>query len=179
MSSKSDAPTREQIYKGRVVDLGIEQVTLPDGRKFPLEVVRHPGGATVAAVNDSGEVCLVKQLRHCAGGFIVELPAGKLEPRELPLPTARRELEEEAGLVARNWHDLGTMLSTPGFCDEVIYLYLATGLTQVPTRHEEDEIIEVFWMNLDEACAQALSSKITDSKTVIGLLRAQAALKEL
>lgn len=177
MSESTDPKNRDQIFKGRVVDLGIEQVTLPDGRKFPLEVVRHPGGAAMAAVNDAGEVCLVKQLRHCAGGFIVELPAGKLEPDEQALTTAKRELEEEAGLIANSWKDLGTMLSTPGFCDEVIYLYLATDLTVVDTNHEEDEVIEVFWMNLDEACERALSSDITDSKTAVGLLRAQAALK--
>lgn len=177
MSDPIDTRMREQIFKGRVVDLGMEQVTLPDGRKFPLEVVRHPGGAAMAAVNEAGEVCLVKQLRHCAGGFIVELPAGKLETGELAVATAKRELEEEAGLTASSWRDLGTMLSTPGFCDEVIYLYLATDLTVVDTNHEEDEVIEVFWMSLDEACEQALSSTITDSKTVVGLLRAQAALK--
>jgi len=168
---------REQIFKGRVVDLGMEEVTLPDGRKFPLEVVRHPGGSAIAAVDKNNRVCLIRQLRHCAGGYIVELPAGKLEPDEPADLTAQRELAEEAGLVAGSWRDLGTLFSTPGFCDEVIYLYLATDLSEVATDHEADEVIEVFWMDLDEACEQALASKITDSKTVIGLLRAQATLR--
>jgi len=167
---------REQIFKGRVVDLGMEQVTLPDGQKFPLEVVRHPGGSAIAAVDKNNRVCLVRQLRHCAGGFIVELPAGKLEPDEPADVTAHRELAEEAGLVASKWQSLGTMFSTPGFCDEIIYLYLATDLSEVATDHEPDEVIEVFWMDLSEACEQALASTITDSKTVIGLLRAQAVL---
>lgn len=165
--------SRKEIFKGRVVDLGIEQVTTPDGRSFSLEVVRHPGGAAICAVDDQRRVCMVRQLRHAAGGTIVELPAGKLEPGEPPMLTASRELAEEAGLEASNWHDLGTMLSTPGFCDEVIYLYLATGLTQVPTAHEEEEVIEIFWMDLDEAASMALSGEITDAKSVIGLLRAR------
>ncbi|GAB6043754.1 NUDIX domain-containing protein [Endothiovibrio diazotrophicus] len=168
---------RTPIYHGRLVDLGIEPVRLPGARPFTLELVRHPGGAAVVALNEVGEVCLIRQYRHAGGGWIWELPAGKLEPGEPPEVTARRELEEEAGVRAGRWDALGSLLSTPGFCDERIHLYLARDLTPVPTAHEEHEHIEVHWRPLDDAVAQAMSGEIDDAKTIIGLLRAAACLK--
>lgn len=161
--------TRKPIYRGNVVDLGLEHVRLPDGRSTDLEIVRHPGGAAVAALNDRNEVCLLRQFRHAAGGWLWELPAGKLEPDEPALSTAQRELEEEAGLRARDWLPLAQFFSTPGFCDEVIHLFLARGLETVPTRHEVHECIEVHWRPLDEALAMAARGEIRDAKTLLGL----------
>lgn len=163
---------RTPVHQGRVVDLGIEEAELPNGRTATLEVIRHPGGAAVAAVDAEGRVCLVRQWRHAAGGWIWELPAGKLDLGEDPKETARRELEEEAGLRAGDWEDLGSIWSTPGFCDEVIYLYLARDLVTVPTRHETHEVIEVHWVPFADALAQARTGEIRDAKTVVGLFRA-------
>ncbi len=163
---------RTPVHRGRVVDLGIEEAELPNGRTATLEVVRHPGGAAVAAVDAAGRVCLVRQWRHAAGGWIWELPAGKLDPGEDPADTARRELEEEAGVRAGTWEPLGSIWSTPGFCDEVIHLYLARELDPVPTQHEVHEVIEVHWVPWADALARARSGELRDAKTVIGLYRA-------
>jgi 8-oxo-dGTP pyrophosphatase MutT (NUDIX family) len=160
------------------VDLGIEEATLPDGRPITLEVVRHAGGAAVAAVDGGGRVCLVRQYRHAAGGWIWEVPAGKLEPGESPLDTAKRELEEEAGLLAESWVGLGRILPTPGFCDEVIHLYLARDLMEVPRRPEGNELIEVHRLDFGDALFRARSGEIEDAKTVAALFRAAGLLEE-
>ena len=164
--------SRTTLYHGRIVDFGIEPVQLPDAAPFTLEVVRHPGGAAVVALDAADNVCLIHQYRHAGGGWIWELPAGKLEPEEPPALTAQRELEEEAGLRAGRWESLGSLLSTPGFCDERIHLYLARELTEVATAHEEHEHIEIHWLPLNEAIARAHRGEIDDAKTLIGLFRA-------
>jgi len=101
------------IYEGKVLRLGIESLTLPNGEPLELEVVRHPGGAAVVALDDADRVCLLRQYRHAAGGWLWELPAGKIDPGETPKTTARRELAEEAGLEAADWLKLGQCLTTP------------------------------------------------------------------
>lgn len=166
---------RKSLYQGNVVDLGLESVQLPDGRELELEVVRHPGGAAVVALNDRHEVCLLRQFRHAAGGWLWELPAGKLDPGEPALTTGQRELEEEAGLRAEAWHPLACVLTTPGFCDEVIHLFLAQRLKQVPLRHQTHECIEVHWRPFSEALSMAESGEIRDAKTLLGLFYAAAA----
>jgi ADP-ribose pyrophosphatase len=110
-----------------------------------------------------------------ADGWLWELPAGKLEPGEPPLSTAQRELAEEAGVGARDWESLGTSLSSPGVFTEVLHLFLATSIVPATVAHERAEVIEIHWVPLEKACEWALSGAITDSKTVIGLLRARSA----
>ncbi len=166
-------PGRRVVHDGRVVKLGIEPVTLPDGTRLELEVIRHPGGAAVVALDEDDRVCLLRQWRHAAGGWLWELPAGRLEADEPPLETARRELEEEAGLRARHWETLGEILTTPGFCDEVIHLFLARELSQVPQRLEHHECLEVHWLPFTEARAWILDGRIRDAKTLAGLCLAQ------
>ncbi len=163
---------RRTVYRGRVVDLGIETAELPDGRSFPLEVVRHSGGAAVLALDDEARVWLLRQYRHAAGGWLLEVPAGRIEAGEEPERTARRELAEETGIRAARWSPLGSILTTPGFCDEVIHLYLAQGLSFGAARTEAHELIEVRPMPLREAVEQARSGRIRDAKTVAALLRA-------
>lgn len=166
--------TRE-IYQGRIVSLGIESLTLPNGEPVQLEIVRHPGGAAVVALDREQRVCLIRQYRHAAGGWLWELPAGKLEPGETPETTARRELAEEAGLQAAEWRKLGKTLTTPGFCDERIYLYLARGLRRVPAQPERHELIEVHWLPLETAISRVNDGSILDAKTVLGLMLARNA----
>ena len=163
------ATSRRPLYRGQVVDLGIEAVCLPDGQRLELEVVRHPGGAAVVALDERERVCLLRQYRHAAGGWLWELPAGKIDPGEAPEQTARRELEEEAGLRAADWCSLGSVLTTPGFCDEVIHLYRARGLTRVTARPQAHELIEVHWVDYDEALQRVRGGDIRDAKTIIGL----------
>lgn len=164
-----------EIYRGRLIRLDRESVSLPDGREIELDIVHHPGGAVVAALDDAGQVCMLRQYRHAAGGVIWELPAGCIDSDDdEPLSTARRELEEEAGLVARDWQSLGSIFTTPGFCDEVLHLFLARDLEETATDHGEDELIEVKWMPMAEALRRVMDNDIRDGKTVAGLFKAQA-----
>ena len=163
---------RKSIYSGHVVDLGLETFTLPNRQTLELEVVRHPGGAAVAALDEDNRICLLRQYRHAAGGWLWELPAGKIDAPESPEHTAQRELKEEAGLTATHWQALGSFLSTPGFCDERIYLYLAQGLDQTDIEHHPHEVIEVHWIELGQALDWITGGDIVDGKTMLGLLLA-------
>jgi len=159
-------------FRGRIVEVAVEQVTLPNGRPMTLEVVRHPGGAAVVALDANNRVCLLRQYRHVVGGWVWELPAGKLDPDEPPATTARRELAEEAGVEAARWNDLGRLISSPGIFTETIHLYLAREHAAVPAQPEEHELFEVHWVPLGEAVERAARGEIVDGKTVAGLFRA-------
>ena len=165
--------TRSEHFTGRVIRVTTDTVVLPNGHRSVLEVVHHPGGAVVVAIDERERVCLLRQYRYVAGGWLWELPAGKLEPAEPPLATAQRELREEAGVSARDWRSLGTCLSSPGVFTEVLHLYLATALTPDRTEHERAEVIEIHWLPFTEACRSAADGTITDCKTALGLLRAR------
>ena len=162
-------------YAGRVIRVTTDEVVLPNGHRTLLEVVHHPGGAAAVAVDAARRVCLLRQYRYVAGGWLWELPAGKLEPGEPPLATAQRELTEEAGVRAREWTSLECVLSSPGVFAERLHLYLASDLEPAAPDHERAEVIEIHWVALDEACAWALRGDIADCKTAIGLLRGRAA----
>jgi len=164
------------VFTGRVITVSKEKVLLPNGRLADYEIVHHPGGAAVVALDEGNRVCLLHQYRPAAGGWIWELPAGRLEPGEPPALTARRELVEEAGREAQDWQDLGHMLSSPGVFDERIHLFLARQLRTVPAHHEPYEVIEAHWVALPEALERAMNGSILDSKTIVGLLRAAARL---
>ncbi len=169
---------RRQVYRGRIVDLGIEQVTLPGGKAVELEIVRHSGAAAVTAVDDAGRVALIHQFRHATGGFLWELPAGVLDHAgESPAECARRELREEAGLRAGRLTHLTTIFTSPGFADERIHLYLAQDLREEASAPDADEIIaEVARMPLGEALGMIRRGAIVDAKTICGLHMAAAVL---
>jgi 8-oxo-dGTP pyrophosphatase MutT (NUDIX family) len=166
------------VYEGRVVRLNVERVELPNGAIADLEIVHHPGGAAVVAVDEQRRVCMLRQFRHAAQDWIWELPAGKIDNREPPLDTAQRELEEEGGMRADHWIGLGDALSSPGVFTEIIHLFLATGLHATERRPEAHEVFEVHWLPWTQALAMAQSGEIRDAKSVIGLFRASAALDE-
>jgi 8-oxo-dGTP pyrophosphatase MutT (NUDIX family) len=168
---------RKMIYDGRVIKVSIDTVDLPNGMRVPLELVRHPGGAAVVAIDAQNRVCLLHQYRHAAGGYIYELPAGKLEPDEPPETTARRELVEEGSVSASNWSSLGSFYSSPGVFTEIIHLYLATGLSAAASTPEDDEVFQVEWWPLDVAAERARNGELTDAKTIVGILRAEARKK--
>jgi len=159
----------KHIYTGIVVNLNVDTVTLPNGLTVDLEVVRHPGAAAVVPLKDDGTVVLIRQFRHAAGGFIYEIPAGKLSPGEEPVACAARELEEEIGYRAGSFELLSSIFTAPGFTDEVIHVYKATGLTKGHQHLERDEVLEIIEMPLSEAIAMIQSGAIRDAKTMVGL----------
>lgn len=168
-----------RIYSGRAVELVVDRVMLPNGRQAEMEVVHHPGSAAVlpVAAAESGsaeEVVLLRQYRYSAGAWLLEIPAGKLDGDEPPETCARRELEEETGLVAGSLEPLGWIWTTPGTADERIWLYAAGDLAPGRQRLEADEVVEVERMPLAEAVAQAVRGDIQDAKTVCALLRLAA-----
>jgi len=172
---KADKQTVQ--FTGRVIQVTTDEVVLPNGHRALLEVVHHPGGAAAVALDGEQRVCLLRQYRYVVDGWLWELPAGKLEPDEPPQATAQRELAEEAGISAREWRPLGTVLSSPGVFGERLHLFLATGLGPAASAHEPSELIEVHWMPFSQACEWALDGRIADCKTALGLLRARAALR--
>ena len=172
------AESIRNVFQGRVLTLNLERVRLPNGRVAEFEIAHHPGGAAVVALDADGRVCLLRQFRHAAGGWLVELPAGKLDGGEPPLECAQRELAEEAGVMAGRWDKLGEFFSSPGVLTEVIHLYLARELAPVAARPEEHEVLEASWVPFDEAVRQATGARLLDAKSLIGLLWARERLAD-
>ncbi|MEJ2389733.1 MAG: NUDIX hydrolase [Chromatiaceae bacterium] len=174
----STSIARRQVFRGKVLDVALETVELPNGRTAELEIIRHPGGAAAVALDTEGRVCLLHQFRHAADGWLWELPAGKIDPGEEPSATARRELAEEAGVEAADWMDLGRLNSSPGVFTEVIYLYLARELRPARQEHDVHEVIEIHWVPFQQALDWCMDGAITDAKTLIGLFRAARLLND-
>lgn len=162
----------KKIYEGRIIDVNIETALMPDGRMVDLEIIRHPGGACALPIHDNGDVTLVRQFRHAAGGVIWEVPAGRIDDEEGSEVCAIRELREEVGLVAGKVEKLGEYISTPGFCTEVVHIYLAESLTGCRQELEDDEYLEVHRLPFDKALSKVDSGEISDGKTVVALLMA-------
>jgi ADP-ribose pyrophosphatase len=171
MTEDTSLLKRTTHFRGRVVTLTVDEVTLPNGHRAGLEIIHHPGGAAIVALDDQKRVCLLRQYRHAVGGWIWELPAGKLEPNEPPLSTAQRELIEEAGMQATQWDSLGTCVPSPGVLTEVVHLFLARGLQATGAAPEAAEVFEVQWMPLEQAFEWAMNGTVNDAKTVVGLTR--------
>lgn len=159
----------KQIYAGRVVHLHVDTVLLPNGLTVDLEVIRHPGASAVVPIKADGTVVLIRQFRHAAGGFIYEIPAGKLNPGEEPLACAERELEEEVGYCASQFDLLSSIFTAPGFADEVIHVYRATGLTKGRQHLDRDEVLEVVELPLEQAIEMIAAGQIRDAKTIVGV----------
>jgi ADP-ribose pyrophosphatase len=171
----SDQISSRRVHTGRIVHLDVDTVRFPDGSVGELEIFRHPGASAVVPflsdpAGDDPQLLLIKQYRYAAGGFIYEIPAGRLDAGEDPAVCARRELEEETGCTAERVEFLTTILTTPGFCDERIHLFMAVGLTMGEHRRERDEFMDVEHVTLSQALAMVERGEIRDSKTVCGLL---------
>lgn len=158
----------KSIYKGRVITVNVDTVHLPNGTTVDLEIVRHPGASAMVPIKDDGTIVLVRQFRHAAGGYIYEIPAGKLYPGEDPKLCAARELEEEIGYRAAHLALLSSMLTAPGFTDEVIHIYKATGLSKTQQRLDQDEVLEVVELSLSEVMTMIQDGRIRDAKTMVG-----------
>jgi len=168
-----------RVYHGRIISVDLDKVRFPDGSVGELEMVRHPGASAVVPVlSDSvdPEVLLIRQYRYAANGFVYEIPAGRLDAGESPEECAKRELREETGYSAGNVRRLTTIYTTPGFTDERIHLFVATGLQQGESSTEHDEFLELCPMKMSKAVSMARSGEIVDAKTAIALLLAYAEL---
>ncbi len=159
----------KNIYTGRIVNLNLETVTLPNGATVEMEIIHHPGAAAIVPMKDNETVLLIRQYRHAVGGYILEIPAGKLDPNEDPKDCAARELEEEIGYRPTSLEFLLTFFTTPGFTDEVIHVFKATGLTPGRRNLGSDEVLDLVEMPLERAIAQIRDGVIRDGKTIVGL----------
>ena len=162
----------ERVYEGHLLKVDREEVKLPGGKAATLESIEHPGAAAALPFLPSGEVLLVRQYRHAVGGYILEIPAGKLDPGEEPEACIVREVEEEVGFRPGRIEPLGAIFTTPGFTDEVIWLYAAHDLVETGIAHEDDEVIEVLRMSFEAALQAVREGRIRDTKSVAAILRA-------
>lgn len=157
---------RKEIYNGRVMDVVCDDVILQDGKASKREVVLHSGGVVILAIDKNNSVYMVKQYRYAVQNELYELPAGRLEKGEDPFECAKRELEEECGLVAETWESLGFIYSSPGILSEKLYLYKATDLKQTQQHLDEGEFLSVCKFNFDEIFSMIKENKINDAKTI-------------
>lgn len=167
--------SRTHLYSGRIIDLYVDEVEYPSGKKTIREVAHHPGGAAVVPLTDDGQVILVDQLRYPLARHMLELPAGKLGAGEDPAHCATRELEEETGWIAGSLTKLCAFHTSPGFCDELLHIYLARDLRLSPDGHKREEgefTMSLLTVPFPDALAMIDSGEITDAKTMIGLMLA-------
>ncbi|MCL2083857.1 MAG: NUDIX hydrolase [Oscillospiraceae bacterium] len=162
----------EVIYEGKVFNVRRDAVLLPDGRETVREIVEHSGGAAVLALTDDMRVPMVRQYRHGARRVLLEIPAGKIERGEQPLICGVRELREECGYTAESVEPLGTIIPTGAYCREVIYLFLARGLSPAESAPDDEEFLEVEHVAFADALDMAADGRITDAKTVAALFMA-------
>lgn len=162
--------TSQAVFTGKVINLRLDTVILPNGDEATRECVEHPGAVGIIAVDSQDRICMVRQFRYPVSEELWEIPAGKLNPGEDPLECAQRELLEEAGVVAERWEKLYLYYTTPGFSNELMHLFLAKDLTFGQNNPDEDELLEVSMVSLKEAWARLRTGEIKDGKTIIGLL---------
>ena len=155
-------------WKGHTIRVRVDAVERPDGRRTTRDVVEHPGAVAILAW-DGERLAMVRQWRHATGQALLEIPAGTLEPDEPPAETARRELAEESGLAAATWEEGPRFYTAPGFCDELMHLYLATDLSETTAGGDEDEELETSWLELADALAAIDDGRIMDAKTIAGV----------
>jgi len=160
----------EEVFSGKLLRVRRDVVRLPDGSRSVREYVRHPGAVVMVALFDDGRVLLERQFRYPHGRDFIELPAGKLEPGEPHLETAKRELLEETGYVAADWRRLGVLHPSVAYTDEAIELFLAKDLTRREASLDDGEFLEVLEVPLAEAIAMVRDGRITDAKSIAGLL---------
>ena len=167
----------ERIHSGRIINLDRDRVRYPDGTEADLEIARHPGASAVVPflsdpMGEDPQLLLLRQYRYAAGGYIYEIPAGRLDPGESPGECAARELKEETGCTAKRIEPLLTILTTPGFTDEIIHLFMATDLTHGESAREADEFVDLVIVRLSEALEMIQRGEIPDGKSALGILYA-------
>ena len=166
----------EMKFDGKLIKVTYD-IAEVNGKEAWREVVHHPGASAVVAIDENNRIIMEKQFRYALNDYLLEIPAGKLDAGEDPLVCAKRELEEETGIIASEWISLGTIATSPGFCNEVIHLYVAKGLSKGEIHWDEDEYVEVERYTFDELLQRISEEKIKDSKTLSALLLAMPYLK--
>ena len=176
MELKEQTVSSQTVFEGKIITVKLDKAILPNGVQASREVVEHPGGVCVLALQADGTVPLVRQFRYPMGEVVLELPAGKLEYGEEPRPAAIRELGEEVGLEPGELVDLGFVYVSPGFCTERLYMYLARDMKSVPVHPDEDEFLEIVHLPFDQLVEQVMSGQIMDAKTVATVLKTKVLL---
>ena len=166
----------EMKFDGKLIQVTYDIADV-NGKEAWREVVHHPGASAVVAIDEDNRIIMEKQFRYALNDYLLEIPAGKLDKGEDPLVCAKRELEEETGIIASEWISLGTIATSPGFCNEVIHLFIAKGLSKGEIHWDEDEYVEVERYTFDELLQRIQEEKIKDSKTLSALLLAMPYLK--
>jgi len=161
---------RREIFRGRYIRGAVKDVVLPNGRNTTLNVVEHPGAVAIVPVFENGDVALIRQFRPSVDEELYEIPAGTLEPGEPPLATAKREIVEETGYRARRWRKISEFYTAPGFCTELMHVYVARGLSPASADGDADEIIEPLRVPIRKALKYVREGKIRDAKSIVGLL---------
>ncbi len=169
--------TSRNCHQNRYFSFDVEDVTLPNGIRTEMAMVRHPGSTAIVAVADDGQIVMVHQYRHVVAKTLLEIPAGTMEPGESPINCAKRELEEETGFVAGQWIDLGKIHILPSYTDELIHLYLARKCAISRSNPDQDEIIEVSAYSYQALIAMIEAGEITDALTILALYKVEALLK--
>lgn len=177
MKYEEKTVSKKQIYSGKIINVDLLTVTLPNGKKASREIVTHPGASVVIPISDNGELYMVRQYRKPVEKELLELPAGKLDPNESPEDCAARELKEETGLEAGNIKHVISIHSTPGFSNEVLHMFAAMDLKEGKACADEDEFITSEKFKIDKLINMVLNHKITDAKTIIGILLADKIVK--
>ena len=175
MTSTDARLATRRLHHGRIIDLDVDTVRFPDGSTGDMDIIRHPGASAIVPFVGSPrdadpQLLLLRQYRYAAGGYLWEVPAGRLDPGETPHACAVRELKEETGCTAARVEHLYTMFTTPGFTDEIIHVFAADSLTRGVTSHESDEFMEVVPMALSEALERIRVGEIRDAKTALAIM---------
>ncbi len=160
----------QMLHKGKIVNLRVDSVELPNGKTAAREVVEHKGAVAVVPITSEGEVLMVRQYRHPVEEILLEIPAGKLDANEPPDECVKRELLEETGMVAGSLEKLFSFYSSPGFSNEILHIYVAKDLVYQGQRLDEDEFVELEKIPLNKAKEMIIQGKIKDAKTIIGIL---------
>jgi ADP-ribose pyrophosphatase len=173
--TKAGKVESRRVYTGKIISVDVDTVRFPDGSTGELEMIRHPGASAIVPFlsdprGEDPQVLMIRQYRYAADGHLYEIPAGRLDQGENPRDCAVRELKEETGCTAEHFDHLLTMYTTPGFTDEKIHLFMATGLLAGETKHEVDEFLDLHPMRLSRALEMVEAGEIQDAKTIIGLL---------
>ena len=172
MNYEEKTVSEKHIYSGNIINVELVTVTLPDGRQATRDIIRHPGASAIIPINEKGEVYMVRQYRKPIEKVSLEIPAGKLDAGEAPEVCAERELKEETGLSAEHITHMISMHSTPGFSDEILHLYAATGLNEGESCSDDDEFISSEKYPIAQLEEMVLKGEITDAKSIIGILMA-------
>ncbi len=174
-----ETPVEQEVkYEGRIIRLRVDKAQLPNGRIATREVVEHNGGVCIAALTEQQELLFVRQFRYPYQEVVLELPAGKIDKGEEPLACGKRELTEETGASAQQYRSLGRLYPSPGYCGEVIHLFLATGLSFGRMNPDEDEFLEVERIPLEKAVQMVLDNEVPDAKTQVAVLKTWALLQK-